>query len=74
MATLWLALHRRMSRLNIRTTAQNVLVLGYFTTIRGAEAVIEDRRGEPGYRNYPDGFEIHELLLNETLENPVRLS
>lgn len=74
MTTLWLALHRRVSRLNIRTSSQNVLILGYFSARSGAEKAIEERRNEPGYRDYPDGFEIHELPLDETLENPVRLS
>lgn len=40
-------------------------LIGIYTTEEKAKAAIERVKGAPGFRDYPDGFEIFEHRLDE---------
>lgn len=42
------------------------LHIGIFANRVDAEAAIEALKGKPGFREYPEGFEAHEVVLGQT--------
>lgn len=41
------------------------LHIGIYATRADAEAAIEALKGKPGFRDYPEGFEAHEVELGQ---------
>ena len=42
------------------------LHIGIYPTREDAVAAIETLKGKPGFRDYPQGFQIHEVVLGHT--------
>lgn len=42
------------------------LHIGIYASRADADAAIETLRGKPGFRDYPEGFEAHEVKLGHT--------
>lgn len=42
------------------------LHIGIYASRTDADAAIEVLKGKPGFRDYPDGFEAHEVKLGHT--------
>ncbi|MEE1622500.1 hypothetical protein ACQ3I4_05815 [Zafaria sp. Z1313] len=49
-------------------------MLGYFTSRELAERAVANRRTEPGFRDYPDDFEIVQVTLDSIIDPPIRMS
>ena len=43
---------------------ENEKLIGVYSTAENAEAAIQRLRSQPGFKDYPDGFEIHTRTLD----------
>ncbi len=43
---------------------ENEKLVGIYSTAENAEAAILRKRAYPGFKDYPDGFQIHETTLD----------
>jgi hypothetical protein len=44
---------------------ENEKLIGIYSTAENAEAVVRRLRSQPGFKDYPDGFQIHERTLDK---------
>jgi hypothetical protein len=44
---------------------EDVKLIGVFSSRDKAQAVLNDLRGQPGFRDVPDGFEINSQILDQ---------
>lgn len=71
---IWILLHRRVSKLeNARQDYENVNVLGYFSSYEKAEAWMNLRKDELGFRDYPDGWQILQTQADQLLTEPLEV-
>jgi hypothetical protein len=48
------------------SSAEDVKLIGVYSSEERAKEALEQVRGQPGFRDYPDGFEIDENVLDIT--------
>lgn len=72
--TIWLVRHRRNSNPpNVRRNTENFITIGFFSSAQEARDAVDGHREAEGFIDYPDGWDIQELLLNVLLDPPVVL-
>lgn len=68
-----MVIHRRCSNLPNVRRVKKTIVLAIYLTEQEAINAIEKYKKTEGFMDYPDGWMIEQISINEVLENPIRI-